>query len=224
MYTCPHFFTSLCQTGDPWSCLLSRGQAYEQYKRVGPVATTQKVPHTASQKGVINTHEPLRDRGPKYTLVVHGRLETSSPNLYVPARTPQFPSVCFNTHRALPFSSDIDEDGGSVVVKPGSQLDAGDSRSACDGEHPRSPSGGRRTLLVIGSVPGCKQFVSRRPRSLRKEQVRSRMRSTEGRPQSSSRTALHGSAQHAVRPAGSRGRKASYKFIIVTIHRGPQGI
>lgn len=32
---------------------------------------------------------------------------------------------------------------------------------------------------VIGSVPGCKHFVSRRPRSFRKEQVRSRMRNTE---------------------------------------------
>lgn len=84
-------------------------------------------------------------------------------------------------------------------------------------------------LLACGSMPGCKQFVSRYHKVIGKEQEcmcarvyghkweTQNMRRDVTRGCQTVRSALHRSAQHAVRPARSHGRKHRINFIIVTI-------
>lgn len=164
------------------------------------------------------------------------RTRNPSPGFHALVRrsVPQFPPAYALTPmehcRPLPISM---RSGGGLEVKDRGQLEKARMVAALKlwrgaGEHPRCLCGGRRMLQACGSTPGCKQFVSSCYKVISRYQLCMCERGHEWRTQNmredvvtrgcqTVRSALHRSAQHAVRPARSHRRKHRINFIIVTI-------
>lgn len=174
-----------------------------------------RIHYTLSAEGWPQHMNAREITGPKAPLLIHGGPETPTQASMRPSFDRSHNIPCMLQHPMeyrcpLQIST---RSGGAFVVKAHGQFGmsshGGSPRAVTGtpGEHPRCLCGGRRMLLAYGSMPGCKQFVSRYYKAISKEQLRmcvwSQMGDVVTRGCQTVRSALHRSAQHAVRPARS---------------------